>query len=300
MTQRSEHKQTQAAPRERERRPLPLGIAGTRFPGQREHATPEWVAQQAASKMNPQPPILYQTLKRDPPMRQFAIHLNGLQEASGNTPEEATEVFVHIYADGTPLTNLLETNKDRVLHRPAPRLSAYRLAEWLVENALHILTDEPPPEDDFEWDMSHSLAAAGYGYIWPNITFNRHDGDLTVTSTPTTDPYQHINYLGANAGRPILITHSSFERALNKTVTAVLEHLNTKGFTDTELHCAVQHLESPRPVQTGQHSRQQQEHKPHDRADQNRGHPSHPDGPQHLGHEDDPGPTPASGPSQGG
>ncbi|MGZ8245907.1 ImmA/IrrE family metallo-endopeptidase [Methylomagnum sp.] len=119
--------------------------------------------------------------------------------------------------------------------RDEVRLSAYPLALWFAASWWR-LRWEPLPASlpSHSWRMTHELAAAGHGYIWPRMLF-ASDGEITqiwsVQSKP--DSAAAVRYL-ANATQTL--SSSEFERVIDEFINGVLARLDAVGIQNTTLH----------------------------------------------------------------
>lgn len=73
------------------------------------------------------------------------------------------------------------------------------LAEWFAANWWR-LRWEPEKENldieqQYDWNLSHRLAAAGAGYIWPNIQFASDDLAVQCTARQTTGKHATIRFI---------------------------------------------------------------------------------------------------------
>ena len=109
------------------------------------------------------------------------------QEQNPQAPARIT-----ISAAGVNLTRLKDTLESTT--RDHLVTDAYVLAKWLAANYWRLLWETKDTNQD--WHMSHSIPAAGHGYIWPDITLSSDWSYMTITSRRTpTPPDQHIIFL---------------------------------------------------------------------------------------------------------
>ena len=135
-----------------------------------------------------------------------------------------------IWIDGACATSVEEvldrTRRNRV------RLSVTRLAEWLAGNWWRLrwepeIPKEARPDAISDWNMSHNLASAGGGYVWPALWFSS-DGDSILIRSESTEPdlAEPIRYLG-NFTKTI--TANSFEQEVDRFVEATIANLAKTG-----------------------------------------------------------------------
>ncbi len=128
------------------------------------------------------------------------------------------------------------------------RLSAYPLALWFASNWWR-LRWEPLPSGppDVSWRMSHELAAAGYGYVWPRILFVSDGASIEAWAEPAAEsPAAPVTYLTRAHG---LIPAWDFERAIEDFIDGVLARLDQVGLSSTALHALWQELSDERADQ---------------------------------------------------
>jgi len=124
----------------------------------------------------------------------------------------------------------------KTVHRD-PGLSALRMARWFAGNWWR-LRWEPEAQNldrhqNLDWQMSHSLATAGGGYLWPSLVFSS-DGETMLIQARASSPTngEPIRYLKDYIG---VIMAADFERATDDFVEATLSHLPDGAEADTDL-----------------------------------------------------------------
>jgi hypothetical protein len=121
------------------------------------------------------------------------------------------------------------------------RVSAYPLAIWLASSwwrirweplpsRIHLTQDQVPAHTD--WRMSHEVPAAGYGFIWPQLTFASDGESIRVTCrrspASSTEPVHYLSEF------EVAVPAREFEREIDNFMDLVLRRLDTLG--ETALH----------------------------------------------------------------
>ena len=112
-----------------------------------------------------------------------------------------------------------------------PRVSAYRLAEWLLWNWWRIRW-EPSRSTSavangalLSWRQAHETASIGGGWLWPRITFDSDGQTVAVKSAGSqATPTEPISYFGDDTERHI--TAKQFEEGVDSFVRDVLTYLD--------------------------------------------------------------------------
>lgn len=126
--------------------------------------------------------------------------------------------------------------------RKSVRASALQLASWLVSNWWR-LRWEPDKESvqaelgSVDWELSHSMPAAGGGYVWPPLTL-ASDGQrillkcdgLTKNDDSTLAPIRYLNSFFE------VVEPASFESGVTDFVERVIARLDSTGYRKSVLH----------------------------------------------------------------
>ncbi len=146
------------------------------------------------------------------------------------TPEErACFAAVGIRQGNIWLTQAEDSFVNRV--RSKVYVSAYLLAEWLAWNWWR-LRWEPPPHAQVRlpaqhWELAHSVAAIGAGYVWPNIVIASDGQQVTFSAKPTRpDAREALRYVVDHAAT---IPAGAFENAIDAFFDQVREQLRAGG-----------------------------------------------------------------------
>lgn len=159
----------------------------------------------------------------------WSIKADWAQLESGSAEERAGFAALSITAAGIYLT----AGHDRLLQsvRDAPFLSAYHLAEWLAWNWWRLRWE--PRKSDAEWELSHSMASIGNGYIWPNIHILSDGQSIALVSRPTPErgrtPYRYISDATS------LISAADFECEVDLFIETVLRRLEDCHIANSNL-----------------------------------------------------------------
>ena len=116
------------------------------------------------------------------------------------------------------------------------RGSGYRLAQWLASNwwRLRWEPESPDPRSDHVWRQAHSVAAAGEGYIWPDVTFACDGESVGISTNPSQipPPYESIRYLSQINTR---IPAEEFEREVDLFMEGILSRIHSLNMHDDYL-----------------------------------------------------------------
>ncbi len=116
------------------------------------------------------------------------------------------------------------------------RLSAYPLALWFASSWWRLRWEPLPLEASppLAWRMAHEMAAAGYGYVWPQIVF-ASDGDMIQIASLQSKPEskEAVHYL---ADRTIAVDARTFEREIDAFIDSTLARLHARFKRTTDLH----------------------------------------------------------------
>ena len=163
----------------------------------------------------------------------FSIETKWLGPESGKTPDSSE---LSIWVNGLCATEVEDLLDDK--SRPAVRLSALKLAEWLAGSwwRLRWEPDMPAHADEdavSDWNLSHNMACSGSGYVWPDITFSS-DGDSILVSAKAAEagraePIQYKN------GFAKTIAGAVFENGVDQFVHEVITLLGNADPIETDL-----------------------------------------------------------------
>jgi hypothetical protein len=153
-----------------------------------------------------------------------------LERHQGSDEERATFAELEIRAGGVCLTEVFDHGAKTV--RTAVRVSLFHLLDWLLWNHWRLLY-EPSGAKDTEWALSHRLASAGGGFLWPDLTMSSDGLHLhLVQRCSEASPTRMVRYLNeANVWVPLL----EAERAMDQLAEQVIARLTALDFRDTHL-----------------------------------------------------------------
>lgn len=162
-------------------------------------------------------------------MTSFAIQFAPRESAAPDSVDRDAEADIGIVVDGICLTEL----EDRIARtvRPTLRASSYRLALWLAENWWRLRWE--PESTQLDWQLSHNLAAAGAGYLWPAITFTSDGERMTLRMRPSAlTPTEDIRYLRSH---DLQIPVESFVAGTDGFIDGVIDRMRSTGHGQTAL-----------------------------------------------------------------
>ena len=161
----------------------------------------------------------------------FRIEVDWLEGMAGEQIERSTYAQVVMLVDDQPVTELDDLFARTV--RSGLRASANHLALWLASNWWRLRWEPESGTDDTDWKLSHSVAAVGGGFAWPDLTFasdGKHVHVRSIAGAPK--PTSPVRYL-VDADRNIDVR--AFEAGTDDFVQRVLARLSGIGIDGTEL-----------------------------------------------------------------
>lgn len=166
--------------------------------------------------------------------RDFAIEFDWMESNSADEISKNFSAAIGLSLNGQYLTRVedfeAKTNRDCV------RASAWQLALWFAANWWR-LRWEPETKNSRQnpdWCVSHSIAGAGGGYIWPNAFFISDGNDIGVSITPQNraPAFETIRYMNAVSGR---VSAREFENKAGQFINAVLSRAGSIKTKDSAL-----------------------------------------------------------------
>ena len=145
----------------------------------------------------------------------FSINCEWLPD-DGYTSDQQVLVNMTIKVTGHAVTEVEDALEQRT--RPHIRVDAYILAEWFAANWWRLLWE--PQTNSYSWRLSHKVGSAGYGYIWPDLSFSSDWQHVRLVARPTlVQPAEPLRYLtNLDAQLPL----KDFEEGLTDFMEATL------------------------------------------------------------------------------
>lgn len=111
------------------------------------------------------------------------------------------------------IDNLAKSTRDSI------HVSLTHLARWFADSWWR-LRWEPAPRGrpSYPWRMAHEMAAAGGGFVWPQIRFSS-DGETMLVDVSHTSAKHIIQYIGDHE---IVCNAAAVERSIDEFVSLVL------------------------------------------------------------------------------
>lgn len=126
------------------------------------------------------------------------------------------------------------------------RVSCYPLATWITSSWWRLLAeaDSTDPSPRADWSMSHHMAAAGGGYLWPRLQFHSDGASVEVGARPSQpSPAEPLRFVvAARESLPA----TEVEGGLAEFVSTVVARLHASGIADSELQQLWSEIEAER------------------------------------------------------
>jgi hypothetical protein len=161
----------------------------------------------------------------------FRVH-QWLERSTSTAAENATYCELIIEANGTSFTQVHDIGARTV--QEGVRVAASSLAQWLAWNRWRLLYDvSAGAAGEVDWRLSHCMAAAGGGYLWPAMEFSS-DGDFVqvrqvASSRSAGAPIEYLRTASFS------IERGDFERAVDDFLRLVCERLIATGESQDEV-----------------------------------------------------------------
>ncbi len=169
----------------------------------------------------------------------MAIELEWLPPFQGTREVGRTSATIQIHFGSENATRFEDAWSQSVQH--GARLSAYPLAMWLASSWWRIRWEPLPSRirlaaegvsADVNWRMSHELPAAGFGFIWPQLTFASDGETIRVicqrSPALSSEPVRYLSEF------EVFVLARDFETETDNFMDLVLRRLDSLG--ETELH----------------------------------------------------------------
>ena len=161
-----------------------------------------------------------------------------LGPGDGTAAQRATNAEIAIRCGEASATHVEDFISKTV--RSTIRVSAEPIAKWILANwwRLNCETEPVLTEVSHDWAMSHSMAAIGEGYVWPDLVFRGSDGSQISVEckrhlSVENEKFSPVRFL--NSFRTT-ISVTDFESSARGFVEAVLARLADLGIRRSELH----------------------------------------------------------------
>ena len=141
-----------------------------------------------------------------------------------------------IWVEGICATQVEEVLERK--RRDTVRLSVPKLAEWLAANWWRLRWEPEIPAEAgknavSDWNMSHNLAAAGGGYVWPTLWFISDRDNIVIRAERTDlDPAEPVRYLRSFTR---VIPADSFEREVDRFVETAIGRMDRTNQSAREI-----------------------------------------------------------------
>jgi len=160
----------------------------------------------------------------------FSFEFDWLPRDNGNETERYTAADIGIRVADVYLTELEDMAAKTVRQRM--RVSAYALALWLAGNWWRLRWEPEKRRSILDWRMSHCIAAAGGGHVWPTLFFCS-DGQVMYLDSEVSDRCDFpVRYLRAVSK---VISIRDFEIGVDSFIEAVIARQFARNINDTEL-----------------------------------------------------------------
>ena len=159
----------------------------------------------------------------------FRIECNWLHQGGDFELDGLAELSIFVGEEcATEIEDRISNNTRR-----SARLSGIRLAEWFAANWWRLRWEPEYDGATLEWQTSHKVAAAGGGYVWPNLSFSSDWNTVLVRSRATkpldTEPIRYLREFNS------YISASGFERGIDDFVEATINGLSGIAKKETDL-----------------------------------------------------------------
>ena len=150
----------------------------------------------------------------------FKIDYEWLPSSDGDAPERWTVAALVMNVGPWCATEVEDIFAKTV--RSSARLSALHLAEWFAANWWRLMWE--PRADTHSWRVSHRIGNAGYGYVWPDVSFSSDWQSVHISSRPTAkweaEPIRYLNHFDC------LVPVKEFEKGVDDFVNGTVARLS--------------------------------------------------------------------------
>jgi hypothetical protein len=171
---------------------------------------------------------------------EFRIEAEWLDNPQQDPVERSTFAQIVICSRNQIATELEDLFARTV--RTGVRASAYDLALWFAENWWRLRWE--PEARNIDWRLTHTVAAVGGGFAWPNLSFTSDGVHVLLESRKTFGgrgaPVRYLRDLD------VLIHADVFEAGIDEFIERVLARLSSVSARETELSHLWQELRTER------------------------------------------------------
>ena len=163
----------------------------------------------------------------------FEIKCEWPSNGHGNLHYQLDQVDLSILVNGKCATVVEDYLDTDLTIRRVIRVSPLHLAEWLAGNWWRLRWEPEVFSRTLDWQMSHDLASAGGGYVWPSLLFSSDGENISVSSRSsapqTIDPILYLRDFKE------VIAVQSFEQGVDEFIRNVLAQLSSKAGEQPDL-----------------------------------------------------------------
>jgi hypothetical protein len=163
----------------------------------------------------------------------FSFDVSWLPQSYGPPPVSATAASLTIRV-GDHVATRNDDGWSRSVEDSA-RLALYPLALWLADSWWRLRWESEPSHSlpGSAWRMAHECAAAGHGFLWPNLTFASDSQSVQIVGRPANPLSEEpVRFLADFAET---VPAEIFERAVDDFIGLVLARLRTFGLEKSDL-----------------------------------------------------------------
>src|SRR5215207_463651 len=165
---------------------------------------------------------------------EFKIDYRWLGRETGSAVDRSFYADIGIAIGDEWLTVLEDIEASTV--RNHFRGCAYRLATWFVANWWRLRWEPEAPNwsKNPAWSVAHSLAAAGGGYVWPNVVFASDGDSLSISSIANTKrpSFEPVRYLNSVTAR---VDAGDFEQRIDRFLEGIFSRLQSRQVAEQAL-----------------------------------------------------------------
>ena len=136
--------------------------------------------------------------------------------------DEIATCTLRLSANNRLMTKIVDERQEP---HDGPRVSAFRLAEWLLWNWWRIRWEPSRSQaDGLSWQQAHQTVSIGGGWLWPRITFDSDSRNVGISSAGSeatvTEP---LSFVGEDDEQ--FVSALAFEQGIDSFVQDVISQL---------------------------------------------------------------------------